>query len=59
VPNDTTTALLRAVYIAFNARDIDTALSMMHPMLPGPRAFKGGFVHGPEEVRAHWTEQWS
>jgi hypothetical protein len=24
-----------------------------------PRAFKGGFVRGPEEVRAYWTEQWS
>jgi hypothetical protein len=24
-----------------------------------PRAFKGGFVHEPEEVRAYWTEQWS
>jgi hypothetical protein len=22
-------------------------------------AFKGGFVRGPEEVRAYWTEQWS
>jgi hypothetical protein len=24
-----------------------------------PKAFKGGFVRGPEEVRAYWTEQWS
>jgi len=24
-----------------------------------PRAFKGGFVVGPEEVRAYWTAQWS
>lgn len=24
-----------------------------------PRAFKGGFVEGPEAVRAYWTEQWS
>jgi hypothetical protein len=22
------------------------------------KAFKGGFVRGPEEVRAYWTEQW-
>ena len=21
-------------------------------------AFKGDFVHGPEEIRAYWTEQW-
>jgi hypothetical protein len=24
-----------------------------------PRAFKGGFVSGREQVRAYWTEQWS
>ena len=24
-----------------------------------PRAFKGGFVRGPEDVRAYWAEQWS
>ncbi|MDZ8065417.1 MAG: nuclear transport factor 2 family protein [Nostoc sp. DedQUE08] len=51
--------LLRAVYAAFNARDIDAALALMTPDVVWPRAFKGGFVHGPEEVRAYWTEQWS
>ncbi len=24
-----------------------------------PKAFKGGFVHGHEEIRAYWTEQWA
>jgi hypothetical protein len=24
-----------------------------------PKAFEGGFVRGPEEVRVYWTEQWS
>ncbi len=51
--------LLRAAYAAFNARDIDAALAIMTPDVAWPRAFKGGFVHGPEEVRAYWTEQWS
>jgi ketosteroid isomerase-like protein len=51
--------LLRAAYAAFNARDIDAALAIMTPDVTWPRAFKGGFVHGPEEVRAYWTEQWS
>ena len=50
--------LLRAAYAAFNARDIDTALALMTPDVAWPRAFKGGFVQGPEEVRAYWTEQW-
>ncbi len=53
------TELLRAAYVAFNARDIDAALAIMTPDVAWPRAFKGGFVRGPEEVRAYWTEQWS
>lgn len=51
--------LLRAAYAAFNARDIDAALALMTPDVTWSRAFKGGFVQGPEEVRAYWTEQWS
>ncbi len=51
--------LLRAAYAAFNARDIDAALVLMTPNVAWPMAFKGGFVRGPEEVRAYWTEQWS
>ena len=51
--------LLRAAYAAFNARDIDAALALMTADVAWPKAFKGGFVHGPKEVRAYWTEQWS
>ena len=51
--------LLRAAYAAFNARDIDAALALMTADVSWPRAFKGGFVRGPEEIRAYWTEQWS
>ncbi|RCJ36589.1 hypothetical protein A6769_15810 [Nostoc punctiforme NIES-2108] len=51
--------LLRAAYAAFNARDIDAALALMTPDVAWPKAFKGGFVRGSEEVRAYWTEQWS
>jgi hypothetical protein len=53
------TELLRAAYAAFNARNIDAALALMTSDVAWPRAFKGGFVRGPEEVRAYWTEQWS
>lgn len=59
MPHDSATVLLQAVYVAFNARDIDTALSMMTLDVDWPRAFKGGFVHGPDAVRSYWTEQWS
>lgn len=51
--------LLRAAYAAFNARDIDAALTLMTADVAWPRAFKGGFVLGPQAVRAYWTEQWS
>ena len=50
--------LLRAAYAAFNAREIDVALALMTVDVTWPRAFKGGFVRGPEEIRAYWTEQW-
>ena len=49
--------LLRAAYAAFNARDIDTALATMASDVAWPRAFKGGFVRGHQEVRDYWTEQ--
>ena len=51
--------LLRAAYAAFNARDIDAALAIMAPDVAWPKAFKGGFARGHQEVRAYWTEQWS
>lgn len=51
--------LLRAAYAAFNARDIDAALTLMTADVTWPKAFKGGFVRGPEAIRAYWTEQWS
>ncbi len=46
-------------YTAFNARDIPAALATLTPDVAWPKAFKGGFVRGPEEVGAYWTEQWS
>lgn len=60
MPNQSTPEieLLRAAYAAFNARDIGAALALMAADVAWPRAFKGGFVRGPEEVRAYWTEQW-
>lgn len=53
------TDLLRAAYDAFNARDIDAALATMSRDVAWPKAFKGGFARGHQEVRAYWTEQWS
>jgi hypothetical protein len=58
-PSASEIKLLRAAYTAFNARDIAAALSTMTHDVAWPKAFKGGFVRGPDEVRAYWTEQWS
>lgn len=58
-PTPSEIELLRAAYAAFNARDIDAAIALMTPDVAWPRAFKGGFVQGPQAVCAYWTEQWS
>ena len=60
MPNHTTpeSQLLRKAYAAFNARDITAALNLMTADVTWPKAFKGGFVQGPEEIRAYWGEQW-
>nr|WP_295924942.1 cupin domain-containing protein [uncultured Dyadobacter sp.] len=52
-------ALIRKAYTAFNARDIDTALSTMHPDIQWPKAFEGGYVAGHTEIRDYWTRQWT
>jgi hypothetical protein len=51
--------LIRKAYAAFNARDIDTALSTMHENIQWPKAFEGGYVTGKEAIREYWTRQWS
>lgn len=51
--------LLNAAYAAFNSRDIGAALALMTADVTWPKAFKGGFVRGPDEIRAYWTAQWS
>lgn len=51
-------ALIKQAYAAFNARDIDAVLSLMHRDVHWPNGWEGGYVHGHEEVRAYWTRQW-
>jgi len=48
---------LRAAYEAFNARDIDAALALMHPDVDWPNAWEGGRVTGREAVAAYWRRQ--
>lgn len=51
--------LVNTAYTAFNARDIDTALSTMHTDVQWPKAFEGGYVSGHQAIREYWTRQWS
>ena len=50
---------LRAIYAAFNAREIDTVLATMTPDVDWPNAWEGGRVVGHGAVRDYWTRQWS
>ena len=51
--------LIKKAYSAFNARDIDTALSTFHPDVQWPKAFEGGYVSGHVDIRKYWTRQWT
>lgn len=51
--------LIKKAYSAFNARDIDTALSTFHSDVEWPKAFEGGYIQGHEEIRKYWTRQWT
>lgn len=48
---------LRAAYEAFNARDLESALGLMHPAVDWPNAWEGGRVSGRDAVAAYWARQ--
>jgi ketosteroid isomerase-like protein len=48
---------LRAAYRAFNARDVETALELMHPEVDWPNAWEGGRVVGRQAVADYWRRQ--
>jgi ketosteroid isomerase-like protein len=50
--------LIENVYTAFNARDIEAILQVMHPDVRWPRAWEGDYANGHDEVSAYWTRQW-
>ena len=51
--------LLTAAYAAFNARDVDAVLAMMHPNVDWANGMDGGRVHGHKGVRDYWERQWA
>ena len=50
-------SLLRRAYEAFNARDIEAAIALMHPDVDWPNAMEGTRVRGHAGVRGYWTRQ--
>jgi ketosteroid isomerase-like protein len=52
-------ALIKTAYTAFNARDIDAILRVMHPQVKWSRAWEGDYANGHAEVRAYWQRQWT
>jgi ketosteroid isomerase-like protein len=50
---------LRSAYRAFNARDIDAAIELMHAEVDWPNAWEGGRVVGREAVRGYWSRQFA
>ncbi len=49
--------VLRRAYSAFNAREIDAAIELMHPEVDWPNAWEGGRVLGRPAVRDYWARQ--
>ncbi|QYO66953.1 nuclear transport factor 2 family protein [Leptolyngbya sp. 7M] len=51
--------LLTEAYTAFNNRDIDAVLTVMHPDVQWANGMEGGHIHGREAVRDYWIRQWN
>jgi ketosteroid isomerase-like protein len=51
--------LLRSVYNAFNARDVETCLAAMTPDVDWANGWEGGHVVGRDAVRDYWQRQWA
>jgi ketosteroid isomerase-like protein len=50
--------LLRSLYRAFNARDVDACLAAMTPDVDWANGWEGGRVVGRDAVRDYWQRQW-
>jgi ketosteroid isomerase-like protein len=51
--------MLRSLYRAFNARDVDTCLAAMTPDVDWANGWEGGRVVGRDAVREYWQRQWA
>lgn len=55
--SDANEQLISRAYEAFNARDIEGALALMHPDVDWANGMEGGRLHGHGEVRDYWRRQ--
>src|ERR1700676_1436567 len=49
--------LLHSAYAAFNRREIETVLGLMHANVDWPNGMEGGRVLGTAAVRNYWNRQ--
>jgi len=49
--------LLQKAYTAFNRREIEIVLALMHVDVDWPNGMEGGRVLGKDAVRDYWTRQ--
>ena len=48
---------LQNLYEAFNKREIETIISLMHSNVKWANGMEGGFVYGQNQVREYWRKQ--
>ncbi len=51
--------MLRSLYEAFNARDVDSCLAALTPDVDWANGWEGGRVTGRDAVREYWRRQWA
>jgi hypothetical protein len=51
--------LLIKTYAAFNNRDIDSVLRLMHTEVDWPNGMEGGRMQGHGAIRSYWERQWT
>ena len=50
---------VRALYDAFNERDLEAVVAAMAPDVDWPNGWEGGRLLGRESVRDYWERQWT
>ena len=46
------------LYAAFNSREMNKVLDLMHPDVEWPNVMEGKMITGKDAIRDYWTRQW-